>query len=62
MNRPIVTGAPGTAATPFDAGLRRHMIGIYNHMGIGLVITGLVAALIASSPALYQPIFGTPLK
>jgi FtsH-binding integral membrane protein len=31
-------------------------------MGLGLVITGLVAALVASTPALYGPIFGTPLK
>ena len=63
MNRPLVTSrAPDLAAVPFDPGLRRHMIGIYNHMGIGLVVTGLVAALIASSPALYEPIFTTPLK
>ena len=63
MNRPITTHRidPGLAV-PFDAGLRRHMLGIYNNMGVGLVITGLVAALVASTPALYQPIFGTPLK
>jgi FtsH-binding integral membrane protein len=46
----------------FDAGLRSHMLGIYRNMGVGLVITGLVAALIGSTPTLYQPIFGTPLK
>ena len=50
------------AAVAFDAGLRRHMLGIYNNMGLGLIVTGLVAMLIASTPALYQPIFGTPLK
>ena len=38
------------------------MLGIYNNMAVGLLVTGLVAALVASSPALYQPIFGTPLK
>lgn len=52
----------GGAAVPFDAGLRRHMLGIYNNMGLGLAVTGLTAFVIASSPALYQPIFGTPLK
>ncbi|MGN6270928.1 MAG: Bax inhibitor-1/YccA family protein [Sphingomonas sp.] len=52
---------PG-GAVAFDAGLRRHMLGIYNNMGLGLIVTGLVAMLIASTPALYQPIFGTPLK
>ena len=50
------------ATVAFDAGLRRHMLGIYNNMGLGLIVTGLVAVLIASTPALYQPIFGTPLK
>jgi FtsH-binding integral membrane protein len=50
------------AAVAFDAGLRRHMLGIYTNMGLGLIVTGLVAMLIASTPALYQPIFGTPLK
>jgi FtsH-binding integral membrane protein len=52
---------PG-AAVVFDAGLRRHMLGIYANMGLGLIVTGLVAMLIAGTPALYQPIFGTPLK
>jgi len=60
----ILTAQPARrdAATAFDAGLRRHMLGIYNNMGLGLIVTGLVAMLIASTPALYQPIFGTPLK
>ncbi|MGA0595181.1 Bax inhibitor-1/YccA family protein [Enterovirga sp. CN4-39] len=46
----------------FDEGLRRHMLRVYNYMGLGLVLTGAVALLVASSPAIYQPIFGTPLK
>ena len=46
----------------FDKGLRKHMLSIYNYMGGGLVLTGLVALLVASTPAIYQPIFGTPLK
>jgi FtsH-binding integral membrane protein len=45
-----------------DEGLRSYMLTVYNYMGLGLAITGLVAFLVASSPALYQPIFGTPLK
>jgi len=63
MNRPYIhSPAQAGTAVEFDAGLRRHMLGIYNNMALGLVITGLTAAAIASSPALYQPIFGTPLK
>jgi len=52
----------GDAAARFDVGLRRHMLGIYRNMGIGLAITGLVALGVASSPALVALIFGTPLK
>lgn len=46
----------------FDEGLRRHMLRVYNYMGLGLVMTGLVAFIVASTPALYVPIFSTPLK
>jgi hypothetical protein len=38
------------------------MLGVYRNMALGLGITALVALLIANTPALYQPIFGTPLK
>jgi FtsH-binding integral membrane protein len=63
MNRPYFPAqAQGDTGIAFDAGLRRHMLGIYNNMALGLVVTGLVAFGIASTPALYQPIFGTPLK
>lgn len=46
----------------FDAGLRRYMTGIYANMALGLVVTGVVALIVAGTPAIYQPIFGTPLK
>jgi FtsH-binding integral membrane protein len=63
MNRPYFPArAHADPALAYDAGLRRHMLGIYNNMALGLVVTGLVAFGIASTPALYQPIFGTPLK
>ncbi|MEH6772908.1 MAG: Bax inhibitor-1/YccA family protein [Cereibacter changlensis] len=45
-----------------DEGLRAHMLRIYNYMGIGLAVTGIVAMLVAATPALYVPIFSTPLK
>ena len=38
------------------------MLGVYNYMGLGLAITGARGLLVASNPALYVPIFGTPLK
>src|SRR5690606_11521609 len=46
----------------FDEGLRRHMLRVYNYMALGLVLTGIVAFVVGTTPALYVPIFSTPLK
>ncbi len=46
----------------FDEGLRQHMLRVYNYMALGLVITGIVAFVVGSTPALYVPIFSSPLK
>lgn len=64
MNEHHFAVKPAIAGTDvyFDEGLRRHMLRIYNYMGLGLAMTGLVALFVSSTPALYQPIFGTPLK
>lgn len=59
-NPPSWAGRPGAAI--YDEGLRWHMLGVYRNMALGLGITALVALLIATTPALYQPIYGTPLK
>jgi hypothetical protein len=58
---PRAVTAP-VAVDRVDEGLRGYMLSVYNYMGLGLAITGLVAFLVASTPALYGPIFGTPLK
>jgi FtsH-binding integral membrane protein len=42
FDRPSVIARPGTAAV-VDQGLRSYMLRVYNYMGIGLVVTGLVA-------------------
>ena len=42
-----------------DEGLRSHMLRVYNYMGGGLVLTELVAMIVASTPAIYQPIVGS---
>jgi uncharacterized protein len=55
-------GAEAQSQALFDEGLRQHMLRIYNYMAAGLVITGLVAFIVGSTPALYVPIFSTPLK
>jgi uncharacterized protein len=53
-------GVQGTAA--FDAGLRAHMLRVYNFMASGVLLTGIVALIVASTPALREAVFGTPLK
>ena len=55
------TSRPAMAAR-HDAGLKRHMVGIYRIMALGLLVTGGVAWGVASTPALTAAIFGTPLK
>ena len=56
------TGAGRIERTLFDEGLRQHMVRVYNYMGLGLVLTGLVAYVVGTTPVLYVPIFSTPLK
>jgi FtsH-binding integral membrane protein len=58
-------GRPATArvdAALFDEGLRQHMLRVFNYMAVGLVVTGLVAYIVGNTPALYVPIFQSPLK
>ena len=62
MPEPYGRSAGFAPALQYDEGLRAHMLRIYNSMGLGLAVTGLVAVLVASVPALYVPIFSTPLK
>jgi FtsH-binding integral membrane protein len=65
MNTPNLgyrTGVGARAGAVFDEGLRQHMLRVYNYMGIGLVVTGVIAFVVASTPALYVPIFSSPLK
>jgi len=45
----------------FDAGLRRHMLSIYNYMASGVLLSGLVAMLFAQSGMAAQ-VLNTPLR
>jgi len=56
-----VLGGTAQQAT-IDEGLRAHMLRVYNYMSIGLVVTGFVALLTASSPTAMETIYGTPLR
>jgi FtsH-binding integral membrane protein len=46
---PSLNGA--TIGTATDAGLRRHMLSIYNYMASGVLLSGVVALLVANSEA-----------
>jgi FtsH-binding integral membrane protein len=43
-----------------DLGLRDHMINVYNQMGVGLAISGVIAYLVSSVPALTALFLGGP--
>ena len=58
----INTGRAGVGTAVIDEGLRAHMNKVYGLMSIGMVLTGLVAWAVGSSPEMLQAIFGTPLK
>ncbi len=51
----------GAAVEAVDQGLRAYMLRVYNYMASGLLLTGVVAYVVANTPALTQAIFGTPL-
>lgn len=65
MNAPRYGASAGFGARNaalFDEGLRSHMLRVYNYMALGLVLTGVVAFVVGSTPALYVPIFSSPLR
>jgi len=51
-----------TTAAVLDAGLRAYMLRVYNWMGSGLLLTGIIAYLIANTSAidLFYPVVQTP--
>ncbi len=49
-------------AGSFSEALRQHMLSVYNYMGLGLVITAVLALIVSSFAPLTQLVFGTPLK
>lgn len=43
FDRPTIAAQRAGTAAAIDEGLRSYMLKVYNYMGIGLVVTGLVA-------------------
>jgi FtsH-binding integral membrane protein len=54
----VSVGVPRAAR---DAGLRSYMLSVYNYMASGVLLTGIVALLFASS-GLAQQVLSTPLR
>jgi FtsH-binding integral membrane protein len=48
----------GRDAAGFDAGLRKHMLSVYNYMTSGVLLTGIVALLFAQSGMAREIMFG----
>jgi hypothetical protein len=51
----------GRESVAFDAGLRSYMLSVYNYMASGVLLTGIVALLFASS-GLAAQVLATPLR
>lgn len=55
--RPARSRAQTGADAGFDAGLRSYMLSIYNYMASGVLLTGIVALFIYSTPSLFAVFF-----
>ena len=58
---PRLNGEAISQAGTYDQGLRKHMLAIYNYMASGVLLSGIVAMLFASSGFALQ-VMMTPLK
>lgn len=59
------SGMAGAGAAVYDQGLRSYMIGIYNHMILGLAISGLVAfgiSMLGIGSPIVQTLYASPVK
>lgn len=58
QQRPTTFGqAPARDQAAIDAGLRKYMLGIYNYMASGVLLTGVLALLTYTTPALYSLLY-----
>jgi FtsH-binding integral membrane protein len=65
FDRNVATARFGADRVAIDAGLRAHMIRVYNYMFVGVGLTGVASwglyQYTLSNPAFQQTLFGTPL-
>jgi FtsH-binding integral membrane protein len=55
------TTASQVDAAEIDKGLRKYMLGVYNYMASGLLVSAVVALLVSNSPTAMNTIFGSGL-
>ena len=48
-------------AAEIDVGLRQYMLQVYNYMASGVALTGIVAYIVAATPAIHNAIFGNAI-
>ncbi len=58
---PSLNGTTIGRAASYDIGLRRHMLSIYNYMTSGVLLSGIIALLMAQS-GMAMALMGTPLR
>jgi len=56
-NRTVYRTTAPAQTLDIDQGLRKYMIGVYNYMGVGLIVTAVFAYLFSSTPALMQTVY-----
>lgn len=56
-----VRSGAATQTAEYDEGLRAYMLKVYNYMTSGVLLTGIVAMLVASSETMLQSIYGSGL-
>lgn len=52
---------PGSADMAVDSGLRSFMLGVYNKMAVGLLLSGVLAWVVGTTPALFTTLLTPPL-
>lgn len=69
MADPYRTGmrtGTATQSAEYDAGLRKYMLGVYNYMASGVLLTGIVAMVFANlmqgNEQLFMAVYGSPLR
>lgn len=59
QTRSIPTGRADMAV---DAGLRSFMLGVYNKMALGLLLSGILAYVVGTTPELYNTLLAPPVR